>query len=271
MDFEARPASCVPSSFIVGVWSYIQPTQTPEAPVYLLNDILDLDVDRQHHSKFRRPLASGQLPIAVALGLIIALLALAFTLSVALSLKFAIVLTFYYIVTLSYSFALKQMAVIDALVLAGLYTLRIVGGFVGTEIVPSFWLVAFSLFMFLSLALLKRYSELLAKRKTGASGIAGRGYLVSDAELLSTLGIGSGLVACLIVALYVHSEGVALLYRHPEMLLGIIPLLIFWVARAWMIAHRGEMNDDPIVFAIRDRASLIVIAVIGLIGALASI
>lgn len=224
--------------------------------VYVLNDLLDLDADRRHPRKRGRPFAAGELRIAY--GLVAApLLALAgFALALLLAPAFAAVLLGYYALTLAYSLRLKRIVMLDVIVLAALYTVRIVAGGVATATPLSFWLLAFSMFLFLSLALLKRHTELVAVLGEGGERASGRGYDVSDLPLLQSLGGASGYLAVLVFALYINSAASEMLYRHPQLLWLLCPLLLYWISRAWMLAHRGGMHDDPVVFAATDRISL---------------
>jgi 4-hydroxybenzoate polyprenyltransferase len=231
--------------------------------VYVLNDLLDLPSDRAHPRKRMRPFASGRLPLLH--GLIAApLLTLAgFALAFAVSRWLALVLCLYYSMTLVYSFRLKQVVMLDVVVLAGLYTIRIIGGAAAIGVAPSFWLLAFSMFVFLSLAMLKRYTELTDMVSAGISRAAGRGYEARDLPLMLAMGPAAGYLSVLVFALYINSPSSVELYSRPWVLWLICPLLLFWISRAWIIAHRGGMHDDPIVFAVSDRVSLGVVALCG--------
>lgn len=223
--------------------------------VYLLNDLLDLDADRRHPRKRHRPFAAGRLPLLHGLvaGPLLTLCGLAVAL--ACSPAFAAVLAGYYALTVAYSLRLKRIVMLDVVLLASLYTLRIIGGTVAIGAELSFWLLAFSMFIFLSLALLKRYTELHAVLARGKTRANGRGYGVEDLPLLQSLGAAAGYCAVLVMALYINSPDSVELYRNPKLLWFICPILLYWVSRAWVIAHRGNMHDDPIVFAATDRAS----------------
>lgn len=153
---------------------------------------------------------------------------------------------------------LKRLVLLDCLTLATLYTVRIIAGSAAASVSLSFWLLAFAIFIFLSLALVKRYAELVVQSQEGKSGTYGRAYLVSDASLLQTLGVSSGYISALVIALYLRSEEVVSLYSKPLAIWFLIPILLFWVSWVWLKAARGEMHDDPIVFAVRDKASLVV-------------
>jgi 4-hydroxybenzoate polyprenyltransferase len=238
--------------------------------VYLLNDLLDLDADRRHPRKRLRPFAAGALPLTAGLVAAPLLTLAAFALALAISPLFAAVLATYYALTLAYSFALKRIAMLDTVVLAGLYTIRIVAGTAALQIATSFWLLAFSMFLFLSLAMIKRYTELAALLKVGDSRSAGRDYVVDDLPLVQSLGGASGYLAVLVLALYINSTASEALYRHPQVLWLLCPVLLYWISRAWLIAHRGEMHDDPVVFATTDRISrlLLALAVVIVFGAI---
>jgi 4-hydroxybenzoate polyprenyltransferase len=226
--------------------------------VYVLNDLLDLSADRQHQRKRHRPFAAGRLPLLH--GLLIAPLLTVCGLLVALACSpaFAGVLLIYYAATLAYSLRLKRVVMLDVVLLAGLYTVRIIGGTIAIDAELSFWLLAFSMFIFLSLALLKRYTELHAMLARGRTTASGRGYGVDDLPLLQSLGAAAGYIAVMVMALYINSPESIELYRNPKLLWFICPVLLYWVSRAWVIAHRGDMHDDPIVFAATDRPSQVV-------------
>jgi len=228
--------------------------------VYLLNDLLDLADDRHHHSKCNRPFAAGRLSIKSGLiafpTLLFASFAGAFLL---LPWQFAGVLAAYYVLTLAYSLWLKRQMAIDVIALALLYTVRIIAGAAAFGLPLTFWILAFSMFIFLSLALVKRYAELREARCKGRTEkTRGRGYYPDDLEMISSLGAASGYLAVMVLALYIHDQSTMALYSQPQLIWLACPLLLFWVTRVWMLTHRGQMHDDPVVFAIRDRISLIV-------------
>ena len=226
--------------------------------VYLLNDLLDLPDDRRHPSKCNRPLAAGTFPIIHALFLIPALLIAAFSLSVLLlPISFVVVLAAYYVLTLVYSLWLKRMVMIDVITLAMLYTTRVLAGAAAMSLVATFWILAFCMFIFLSLAFVKRYTELCeARQKTGGvDGSSGRGYYPADFELLASLGGASGYISVLVLALYINDVSTDGLYHDQRWMWAACPLLMFWLGRVWLLAHRGQMHDDPIVFALRDNVS----------------
>ncbi len=238
--------------------------------VYVLNDLLDLAADRQHPTKSKRPFAAGLIPLEKAAFLFPLFFITAFGLCVFLPLGYLAALSVYYTLTVAYSFYLKRVVMLDTVTLAALYTMRIIAGTFLIDVSFSFWLLSFSMFIFLSLALLKRYTELVQMQAEGKTKTLGRGYQANDASMVASLGAASGYLSVLVMALYVHSPEVQLLYSSQSFLWFVCPILLFWISRAWMIAHRGEMNDDPIVFAVKDKQSLITGALIGFIFLLAS-
>lgn len=240
--------------------------------VYLLNDLLDLADDRHHHSKRNRPFASGRLSIkSGGIAFPILLIASFAGATVLLPKEFSYVLVAYYALTLTYSLALKRRMAVDVIALAMLYTLRIIAGAAAFSLPLTFWVLAFSMFMFLSLALVKRYAELRDARHKGLNEkTRGRGYYPSDLEMISSLGASSGYLAVMVLALYIHDQATSVLYSQPQVIWLACPLLLFWITRIWMLTHRGQMHDDPVVFAIRDRVSLMVGALFCLVFWVAS-
>ena len=232
--------------------------------VYLLNDMLDLASDRQHPTKRFRPFAAGDLPIIYGVLGMFGLLFGSILIAFALPPFFVGVLGLYYISTLAYSLWLKSSVLVDALMLAILYTLRLIAGAAAISVVPSFWLLAFSMFIFLSLAFIKRYSELLAIDLEGSGRLIGRGYQAVDMETVSQLGTASGYLAVMVMALYINSDKVYAQYARPEALWLFCPLMLYWISRMWLLTRRGQMHDDPVVFTMKDKRTylLAVIAVL---------
>lgn len=225
---------------------------------YLINDLLDLDADRLHARKRLRPLASGRLSLVHGITAAVLLVTCGLVgATLTLNGVFTLVLLLYLVATLWYSFALKRIAMVDTLSLAGLYTVRVVAGGAAIAVVPSFWLLAFSMFLFLSLAMVKRYTELRSVLSVGHSSAAGRGYTTDDLPLVLSCGISSGFVCVLVLALYIN-VGANQLYRHPYALWLLCPLLLYWICRVWRKTYRGELHDDPVVFALSDRPSIAV-------------
>ena len=226
--------------------------------IYLLNDLLDLSADRLHQRKKQRSLAAGDLSLPFALTMVPLLLLCGLALSFILPPVFQLVLLFYILTTVAYTLLLKQIVLLDVFILAGLYTIRIIAGHTATAIEYSFWLLVFSLFLFVSLAFLKRYSELDMLTREQRTASAGRGYVTGDKEQVGMFGATSGYLAILVMALYVNSMAVTRLYRHPALLWIIFPLMLYWISRLWLLAHRGRVHDDPIIFTLKDPVSYIV-------------
>ncbi len=225
--------------------------------VYLLNDLLDLPDDRQHPTKRDRPLAAGTYPILNAIVAMPVLLLAGFGLALwQLPTLFSVVLTGYYVLTLAYSLWLKRVVMLDVVTLAMLYTVRVIAGAAAMQLIATFWMLAFCMFIFLSLAFVKRYTELgTARQKGNSDKCVGRGYYPADYELLASLGGASGYMAVLVLALYINDAASGELYHSAQWLWAACPLLLFWVSRVWLLAHRGQMHDDPIVFALCDQVS----------------
>lgn len=225
---------------------------------YLLNDLLDLEADRAHPTKRHRPLASGALPLAygaaASLLLVLAGLALASLLGPA----FAAMLLAYIVTAQAYSFVLKGLPVLDVLTLSALYSLRIFAGGVAARVPVSAWLLAFSSFLFLSLAFVKRYEELLAPGTVQHGSVRGRGYEAGDADLVRAFGSAAGYISILVLALYVYSDQVRALYARPATLWLVAPLMLYWITRLWFLAHRGRLGADPVIFAVRDPVSYLI-------------
>ncbi len=230
--------------------------------IYLLNDLLDLDADRAHPRKRARPFASGALSLAQG-GLAAPVLLLAgLGCAALLGLEFLAVMLGYVIVTSAYSLSLKRRLVVDICVLAGLYTLRIFAGGAATGIPLSVWLLAFSIFLFFSLAAVKRQAELVDGAASGRSAAPGRGYQIEDLPIVAGMAIAAGYVSVLVMALYLTSPEVKALYAAPELLWGICLVLLYWISRVVMLTHRGRMHDDPVVFALRDPVSRLCVALV---------
>lgn len=225
--------------------------------VYILNDLVDLEADRRHETKRLRPFAAGELtaPLGWMLGVLCVIVGA--TLASRLPPLFALVLLAYLFVTTLYTFWLKQVPLIDVITLGLLYTGRVIAGGAATYVVPSPWILAFSLFFFVSLAFVKRYAELYALRRRESS-LMTRGYHPDDLEIITIFGVVSGYMAVLVAALYINGDYAVGIYRHPAVLWLVCPLLLYWVSRMWMLAHRGEMHEDPVLFAIRDVTSWLV-------------
>jgi 4-hydroxybenzoate polyprenyltransferase len=239
---------------------------------YIINDLLDLEADRRHPNKRRRPFAAGDLSAIAGVEMVCLLMVCAVALALALPHIFNALpgssvlaqpyaflgwLGFYTAVTLSYSLYLKRKLLLDVFVLSGLYTVRIMAGSAATGIPMSPWLAGFAVFFFLSLAFVKRFSELEGLRERGGSVTNGRGYFVSDLEQLRALGTGAMYAAVVVLSIYINNPDTNFLYAHPVRLWMVVPVLLLWLSQVWMLASRGEMHDDPVVFAITDKRSLL--------------
>jgi 4-hydroxybenzoate polyprenyltransferase len=225
---------------------------------YLFNDLLDIESDRRHPAKRFRPFAAGNLAVSSGVILALALIAASIAILPWLPHRFALWLLVYILSTTAYSFYLKQVALVDVLVLSGLYTLRMLAGGAATRTVISPWLAGFSIFLFLSLAMVKRFSELENLRERGVAATHGRGYLAADLEQIRSFGTASATAAVVVFSLYISRPDVEILYKHAGRLWLIVPLMLFWLYRVWLLGSRGEMDDDPVIFALRDRVSLAV-------------
>ena len=262
-------------TIVAGVLAFLSFSLCASA-TYILNDLLDIDADRRHPVKRRRPFAAGDLSAFAGIGLMAVLFAA--SLGTALCLPhgsiasgmahsgrsgFLLWLAVYVVVTLAYSLRLKRMVLVDAIVLSALYTLRLLAGSAATSAVISPWMAGFSIFFFLSLAFIKRFSELENLRARGGAAPSGRGYQVSDLEQLRSFGSSSAFAAVLVFTLYINNPMVSALYSHPVRLWLLVPILILWLCRIWLKASRGEMDEDPVVYALTDKRSLL----LGLLGA----
>jgi len=247
-----------PTALLHGVVAFVAFSLLASA-IYLLNDIKDVEADRRHPTKCKRPLAAGEITATQAYAAVPALLIAAFSTAwfVPQPKIYLLALTAYLVLALAYLLVLKRKLLVDVLGLASMHTLRILVGNAAAAIPVSSWLLAFSMFLFLSLALVKRYAELRITQDQSGLKSAGRGYHAEDIEALSQLGMASGCTCALIMALYVDSAAVKQLYRHPEVIWLVCPIILYQMARIWFLARRGQMPDDPLVFMIRDWRSQI--------------
>jgi 4-hydroxybenzoate polyprenyltransferase len=242
--------------------------------VYVVNDLLDLESDRQHPRKRGRPLAAGRVSIPAAVAMVpLAIVASGVIAITMLPGLFTGILGLYLGATTAYSFFLKRVAILDVLVLAGLYTVRVLAGAVATQVAVSPWFLAFSMFFFLSLAFVKRYAEL---RTAGGDGgeqayLLARGYSVGDVDLLRSVGAASGYLAIAVLALYINSPEVHRLYGQPAWLWLMGPLLLYWITRVWFLAHRGQLDGDPVVFALTDGPSYVLAGLVGAVLMMAAL
>ncbi len=223
--------------------------------VYILNDLLDLPEDRKHPRKRSRAFASGILPLATGIAVVPILLGFSIAIGLTLPLPFLFMLGIYYTITLAYSFRLKKIVILDVIVLATLFTVRMMAGSAAVDVWPSSWLLAHSMFLFISLALVKRYAELVTMRIEHGQAAKARSYVASDSELLAAMGVASAFISVLVLVLYISSESAQLLYGNLNVIWLVCPALLYWLCYIWLIAHRGGMHDDPMIFALKDRVS----------------
>jgi 4-hydroxybenzoate polyprenyltransferase len=256
--FAPALAAHQPSALLSSLLAFISFSLCASS-VYVLNDLFDLRYDRRHPRKRLRPFAAGKIRIVHGGALFPLLLLTSLVVALFLPMDFVVVLTAYFILTCAYSLDLKRRMLIDVVTLACLYGSRIVGGGAATGIPLSPWLVAFAIFLFFSLAIVKRCGELGDHLDKGQGDPAGRGYRLDDLPVLRSMAIASGYVSVLVLALYINGDLAGTLYRHPDRLWLNCILLLLWVSRMVMVTHRGRMRDDPLVFAATDRISQLVL------------
>jgi len=233
---------------------------------YVFNDLLDVEADRAHHTKRLRPFASGDLPVVYGPPLFVALILMSFGLALSmLPRSFLGMLAVYFVATLMYSSVLKSKLLLDVVVLAWLYTHRVLAGGMATGIPISAWLLAFSMFLFSSLAFAKRYIELRQSMPKGGQ-LKSRGYHIQDLEMVASMGPTAGYIAVLVFCLYIDSKAVTERYHAPMLLWFVAPVLLYWISRVWFLAHRGQMQDDPVKFALTDRVSWLCGVFVGLVA-----
>jgi 4-hydroxybenzoate polyprenyltransferase len=238
---------------------------------YIVNDLLDIESDRRHLKKRFRPFAGGDLPVFTGLAMAALLVAASCAMLPRLPVDFSLWLLVYVVATSAYSWFLKRVPLVDVLLLAGLYTLRMQAGGAATGTVISPWLSSFAVFLFLSLAMVKRFSELANLRERGATNSHGRGYLVTDLEQIRSFGTSSAYAAVVVFSLYISRPDVDVLYRHSGRLWLIVPFMLYWLHRVWLLASRGDLDEDPVIFAIRDGISLGIAGCIAVLATFATI
>lgn len=236
---------------------------------YVVNDLLDIEADRHHLKKRMRPFAAGDLSVLTGLAISAILICLSAVCAAFLPRSFLFWLVMYFACTLAYTFQFKRMVLVDVLGLSGLYTLRLLAGGAATRTHISHWLAGLSIFLFLSLAIVKRFAELQNALQGGLIPKNGRGYQLSDIEQMRSFGTASAFAAVVVFANYISSSDVIAVYHQPRLLWLVVPLLILWLCRVWLLAARGELNEDPVVFALTDRMSLLIGAVVAIIALLA--
>ncbi len=237
--------------------------------IYIVNDAVDREADRRHPSKCRRPLAAGRLPVRPALGLALGLAVVALAAAFLIRVPFGLLVVGYLLLTTAYSLALKRRLMVDVVVLSILYTLRVAGGALAIGVPLSEWLLAFSLFVFSALALVKRQTELARLTAEGLDDPLSRAYRKQDLPAITALAAALGFNSVTVLALYISSPAVAGLYQNPLGLWMLCPIITYWLGRLLLLGHRGDLHDDPIVFALKDPTSLLVLGLTGLVLAAA--
>lgn len=235
--------------------------------VYVINDLIDTKEDRLHPRKKDRPFASGALPRSTGHKMWMILLVISGLLSFFfLGQNFTLALTLYFLFTLAYTYKIKKIAVLDVLALSLFYTFRIIAGAAAVEVIPSFWLLTFSMFFFLSLATMKRFIEINSFKASGKSGqVTGKGYTCDDAGLLLTFGTAAGFISIMVLALYIQDPHTISMYQEPHFIWLACPVLLFWILRVWFLANRSRVHEDPVIFALKDKVSLfLAIIVVGI-------
>ena len=228
---------------------------------YILNDLFDLESDRRHPQKKDRPIASGIISIPLATFISLLLFATALMVSSFINRAFTIILFLYFVTTIFYTLKIKQYVILDTITLALLYVVRVFAGASAINVMVSFWLLTFCVFIFLSLALLKRCAEIKLLKKSNKKMLKGRDYKISDYPILTSFGSSSAMIAILFLCFYLNSNAMVQQYQKPTLMWLIVPLLIYWIMRMWIKTHRGEMYSDPIVFTMRDKGSIIIILI----------
>lgn len=239
--------------------------------VYIVNDLLDLESDRLHPRKRKRPFASGHVPAWKGVILAPVVFGMSVILAMLVGGPFLSWLMIYFVITCAYSLGLKRQILADCLTLAILYTLRVTAGAAAAGLDLTFWLLSFSVFLFLSLAFVKRYAELVEQIQLGKPKVHGRGYYTSDTPIVQMMGISSGYTAVLVLALYLNSDAVLELYKTPELVWGAVIIMLYWISRMWMQAHRGNMHDDPVIFAVKDKWSIFAGLAFGFVLAMSTV
>lgn len=223
---------------------------------YIINDLSDLDADRGHYQKRNRPFAAGTLSIKQGLMIALLLLISIATLCLLLPTSFVLIILLYFTITMAYSLYLKTRPLLDVFTLAGLYTVRVIAGALAIKVMISFWLLGFSIFIFLSLAIVKRTSELLALQTKNIEYLKGRDYSIQDLNIINAMGVTSGYASVLVLALYINSDSVIGVFDHPELLWFFCPMLLYWISRVWLRTSRGEIIGDPIIATLRDHHTI---------------
>jgi len=238
--------------------------------IYVLNDIVDIDHDRYHPKKNNRPIASGDLSIVNAYGLLLVCFIGGSFLAFNLGQLFLMISGIYIFLNLLYSFLLKRIIILDVILLMSFYALRLIAGHIPDAIPLSTWLIAFSIFLFFSLGLLKRYVDTIIMRENKVSFLRGRGYSIDDGHILMSLGISSGLISTLVLILYTGSDQVQEFYSKPFILIALAPVMLYWISRMWLMAERGKIKSDPVLFCVKDLITYLTFIIASIILLIAS-
>jgi len=239
--------------------------------IYIINDIHDIDSDRKHPINKDRPITSGQLPVNLALFISMIMFIIGAMLTLGLGFLFSIVISSYILLNIIYTCYIKQVIILDLILLMTFYTIRLLAGYVSLAVLPSPWLLSFSIFLFFSLGLLKRYIEIILLQEKNVVTISGRGYSLKDSNILMTMGVSSSIIAGLVLLLYTGSENVTVLYNRPIILIALVPIYLYWITWMWLMAERGKMESDPVIFAVKNKSTYIVLACLIIVGILAGI
>jgi len=239
--------------------------------VYIFNDIHDVESDRKHPINKERPIPSGVLPVNLALLVAIIMFIIGAIITIKSGYYFSIIMFLYIILNILYTSYIKQVIILDIILLMIFYTLRLLAGYVPLELMPSPWLLSFSIFLFFSLGLLKRYIAIILFQENDITTISGRGYSIKDRSIIMTMGVSSSLVSGLVLLLYTGSENVTVLYNRPIILIALVPIYLYWITWMWFMAERGNIKSDPVFFAIRNKSTYYVLTSLIIVGFLAGI
>ena len=250
-----------PELIVTNILAFIAFCCTASA-IYIVNDLFDLEADRLHDTKKERPFASGSVSIQAGCWLALILLSIALLVALTINLSFIVAIIAYIFLTSLYTLRLKRMVLIDVLTLTSLYTIRIVAGAAAVNVPVSYWLLTYSIFIFLSLGLVKRYTELHKLSIKYSEKRKARGYTVDDLPVILLFGVCSGFISVLVMVLYINDLQASKLYAQPSWLWIVGMAVLYWINRVWLLAHRGELHEDPVLFAIHDRASYVIVLII---------
>ena len=251
----------MPEIFINALKSFIAFSMLASS-VYVFNDIVDVDHDRKHPKNKSRPIANGNLSIFSAYSILLVCFLIGGWLALGLGTPFIILTTIYIVLNLLYSFYLKKVIILDVILIMSFYTLRLIAGHVPNEILLSPWMLSFSIFLFFSLGLLKRYVDTIIMHENNEPFLSGRSYSINDSNMLMTLGTGSGLVSALVLILYTGSDQIQQFYTTPMVLVALAPVMLYWISRLWLMAERGMIKSDPVLYVVKDKISYLTFLIV---------